>query len=454
MADGFMPNFAPDLEGKLPPQAVEAECAVLGGLLMGDRTAYDRVADKINSESMYVPAHSKIWDAITALREKDTTPDLMTVTDYLKQRGTLDAVGGQRYLATLMDAAIGTASIDLYADIIQDKARRRQLGVMGAQFQQLQWSPDDWEKLRDRVEVAIASLSVQGRGRGLVSSADVMLEFWGERQSVALHEQPPGLPSGFYDLDGLLAGGFGRGELVIIAGRPAMGKTGFACQTVVNLAQSGLPVALFSLEMAKRHIFGRMAAADAGIDGRLIKAAQLTEDQWVRLSETCRKLSQLPMWFDDSSDPNLDYIKSQARALHRRYGGKLGGICVDYLQLMDTQSRAGMNESTALGKISRGLKMLAVELDCPVFALSQLSRGVESRQDKRPVMSDLRESGAIEQDADLVLMLYRDEYYYEDSPSKGIAELLVRKNRNGPTGTVKVLFDADYTRFRSLKNVY
>ena len=445
MADGFAAEI-----DRMPPQSVEAECAVLGGILMGSPNTFDMVSDKLTRDSFYTTAHQKIWDAVEAVRGDNSNPDLMTVAEWLERQGRLEAVGGRRYLTTLAEAALGSVNIDQYAGLVQDKHRRRQLGTIGYQLQQMQWSPDTWEQLKDRMEAAIATLTVQGKGRGLVPVAEVMLQFWGERTAVASQEKPPGVPTGFYDLDGLLAGGAGRGELIIIAGRPGSGKTSFASQVSVNIAQAGLPVAMFSLEMAKQHIFGRMAAADAGIDGRRLKAAALSDEEWERLSATCGRLSQLPLWFDDSSDPSVDYIKSQTRALHRRYGGGLGGICVDYLQLMDVQARQGGNEASALGSISRGLKLLAVELDCPVFALSQLSRGVEQRQDKRPIMSDLRQSGKIEEDADLVMMLYREEYYDPDTVERGIAELLIRKNRNGPTGTVKVLFDADYTRFRNM----
>jgi replicative DNA helicase len=328
-----------------------------------------------------------------------------------------------------------------------DKYLRRQLIEAGNEIVQLGYETSlELETVLDQSEQKIFGLTQKRPQQGLVPISDTLIQAFQEIESRHQDTALPGLPSEFYDLDAM-TGGFQRSDLIIIAGRPSMGKTSFAVGMARNIAEN-LPVAIFSLEMSKEQLVQRLLASEAGIESNYLRTGRISQNQWGALSHALGTLSQLPIYIDDTVSQTVMQMRSQVRRLLAEKGGKLGLVLIDYLQLME--GSGSDNRVQELSRITRSLKGLARELNVPVIALSQLSRSVESRSDKRPMMSDLRESGAIEQDSDLIIMLYRDEYYNPDTPDRGIAEIIITKHRNGPTGKVKLLFDPQFTRFRNL----
>jgi replicative DNA helicase len=298
----------------------------------------------------------------------------------------------------------------------------------------------------DRVEQKVFSLTQTSPKLGLTAISETLIQTFQEIETRHDGVALPGLPSNFYDLDAM-TGGFQRSDLIIVAGRPSMGKTSFAMGIARNIAEK-LPVAIFSLEMSKEQLVQRLLASEAGIESNYLRTGRISQNQWEPLSHALGTLSELPIYIDDTPNQTVMQMRSQARRLQAEQGSQLGLILIDYLQLME--GNGSENRVQELSRITRSLKGLARELGVPVIALSQLSRGVEARTNKRPMMSDLRESGSIEQDSDLIIMLYRDEYYSPDTPDRGIAEIIITKHRNGPTGVVKLLFDPQFTRFRNL----
>ncbi|MBM0741806.1 replicative DNA helicase [Phormidium sp. CLA17] len=432
---------------RIPPQNIDAEEAILGGIFL-DPEALGRVADLIRPEAFYLTAHQEIFRATLALQNKGMPTDLMSVSAWLRDRGLLEKVGGQNKLIQLIDRTVSAVNIDQYAALVVDKHMRRKLIQIGGEISQLGYdSSQDLPQVLDQSEQKVFSITQDRPQAGLTATADILTHTFTDIESRSLGMVLPGLSCGYYDLDAMTQG-FQRSDLIIVAGRPSMGKTSFVMNIARNIAAfHKLPVAIYSLEMSKEQLVQRLLASEVRIESGRLRSGRVSQQEWEPLGHAISSLSQVPIFIDDTPNISVTEIRSKARRLQAEQGGALGLILLDYLQLMDGGSDNRVQE---LSKITRSLKALARELSVPVIALSQLSRGVESRTNKRPMMSDLRESGAIEQDADLIMMLYRDEYYNPDTPDRGIAEVIISKHRNGPTGTVKLLFESQFTQFRNL----
>lgn len=432
----------------LPPQNVDAEESILGGILL-DPEAIGRVADLIEPKAFYIKAHQDIYQAALVLHSQGKPTDLMTVATWLQDHGVLEKVGGTSKLAQLVDRTVSAVNIDRYAALVMDKYLRRQLIAAGNEIVELGYdTATELESVLDQSEQKVFSLTQERPQQGLVAIADTLIQTFNEIENLHQEIALPGLSCGFYDLDAVTSG-FQRSDLIIVAGRPSMGKTALGLGMAANIAKEHrLPVAIFSLEMSKEQLAQRLLASEAGIESNRLRSGRISQNELEPLSRAIGTLSELPIFIDDSATLTVMQMRSQARRLQAEQSGKLGLVLLDYLQLMEG-SRSD-NRVQELSRITRNLKGLARELNTPVIALSQLSRGVEQRTNKRPMMSDLRESGSIEQDADLVIMLYRDSYYNPDSPDRDVAEVIVTKHRNGPTGTVKLLFNPQFTQFRNL----
>ena len=439
-------NFQ-SLADRVPPQNLEAEEAILGGILI-DTEAIGRITDILEGDAFYLAAHRLIYEAALTLHQSGKPADLMTVATWLGDRGSLDKVGGQSRLVELYDRTPGAVNIDLYAQLVMDKYLRRRLIRVGNEISDLGHdTAQELPEVLDSAEQKVFNITQARPQDGLVSTAEVLTQTFADIESRAIGQTLPGLACGFYDLDAMTQG-FQRGDLIIVAGRPSMGKTSVVLNIARNVASyHKLPVAVFSLEMSRDQLVQRLLSSEVRIESSRLRAGRISAQEWEPLAHEISKLSQLPLYIDDTPNLTVTEMRSRCRRLQAESGGALGLVVIDYLQLMGGNSE---NRVQMLSQITRGLKGLARELAVPVIALSQLSRGVESRTDKRPMMSDLRESGAIEQDADLIMMLYRDEYYNKDTVDRGIAELIINKHRNGPTGTVKLLFEPQYTQFRNL----
>jgi len=432
---------------RLPPQSIEAEEAILGGILL-DPEAIGRVMEVLTPDAFYIGAHRDIYRAALDLHTKGQPADLMTVTLWLKDHDKLEHVGGQARLAQMVDRTISAANIDQYAALVMDKYTRRLLIQSGGDIAQLGYDTSTpLENVLDQAEQKLFGITqVRARG-GLTATSDILIDTFSEIEQRSLGVVLPGVPCGFYDLDAMTQG-FQRSDLIICAGRPSMGKTAICLNIARNIAAlQKLPVAVFSLEMSKLQLVYRLLSSEVEMESSRLRTGRIAQNEWEKLGHAISLLSQMPVFIDDTPNVSVTEMRSKCRRLQAEQGGALGLILIDYLQLMEGNSENRVQE---LSKITRSLKGLARELNVPIIALSQLSRGVESRTNKRPMMSDLRESGAIEQDADLIMMLYREEYYEPDTPDRGIAEVIVTKHRNGPTGTIKLLFEPQFTRFRNL----
>ncbi len=440
-------HIASDL---LPPQNVDAEESILGGVLL-DPEAISRVADLLRPETFYLSAHQDIYRAALALHAQGSPTDLTCVMAWLKDHGLLVKVGGQNKLTQLIDRTVSAVNIDRYAGLIKNKYLRRQLIKAANEVAQLAYETSaDLETILDQSEQKIFGVTQDRVQQGLVPTEDILTSTFAELEQREMGTALPGISCGFYDLDAMTQG-FQRSDLIIVAGRPSMGKTAAALQVARDIAAiHKLPVAVFSLEMSQEQLVQRLLSSEVQIEGNRLRSGRIAQHEWERLSHAIGILSELPIFIDDSPSPTMTEIRSKVRQLQAQQPKGLGMILLDYLQLMGGD---GTNERVQeLSKITRSLKALAREVNVPVVALSQLSRGVESRTNKRPLMSDLRESGSIEQDADLVILLYRDEYYNPDTPDRGVCELIIAKHRNGPVGTVKLLFEPQYTKFKNLAN--
>ena len=434
-------------EKLLPPQSIEAEESILGGILF-DPKAIGRVIDVMVTEAFYVQAHQEIYQAALALHSQGKPTDLITVTIWLRDHHLLDHIGGTAYLAQLVDRTVSAVNIDRYAALVMDKYLRRQLISAGHEIVDLGYdSTQNLEVVFDEAEKKIFSLTQNRPQEGLIPLNETLIHTFQEMEQLQQQTALPGIPTDFYDLDAM-TGGFQRSDLIIIAGRPSMGKTSFSLNIAHNVAKKNLTVAIFSLEMSKEQLSQRLLATEANIESNRLRSGRLAQNDLEKIIDALSNLSILPIYIDDSSSLTVTQMRSQVRRLQASQKGQLGLVLLDYLQLMDGGSDNRVQE---LSRITRSLKGLAREVNVPVIALSQLSRAVESRNNKRPMMSDLRESGSIEQDADLVMMLYRDEYYNPDTPDRGVAEVIVTKHRNGPTGAIKLLFQAGQTRFVNLQ---
>jgi replicative DNA helicase len=437
-----------DLLNSLPPQNIEAEEAILGGILL-DPEAMGRVVDILVTEAFYVQNHQQIYLATLKLFQQGLPTDLMTVSSWLADHKLLDKVGGNTKLAQLVDRTVSAVNIDRYSEMVMDKYLRRQLIKAGHEIVDLGFDTvKDLEIVLDESEQKIFNLTQDKPQEGLIPLSDTLVDTFNSLEELHSQTALPGLACGFYDLDGKI-GGFGRSDLIIIAGRPAMGKTSFALNIAASIAKlHQLPVAIFSLEMSKQQLAKRLLASEVGIESNRLRSGRFTQNEYEPLMNAIGVLSELPLFIDDTANITVMQMRSQLRRLQVQQGGKLGLVMIDYLQLMEGSNSD--NRVQELSKITRSLKGLARELDVPVIALSQLSRGVEQRTNKRPMLSDLRESGSIEQDADLVIMLYRDSYYNPDSPERDLAEINIAKHRNGPTGIIQLIFQPELTRFLNL----
>lgn len=441
-------DFTP-IGGALP-ENIEAEEAILGGILL-DPEAMSRVCDILQPEAFHITAHQKIYRACLKLYGENNPTDLLAVTSYLTDHNILQSIGGRNKLATLIDRTVSAVNIDSQAELVTEKYRRRTAISMA----------HDMAKLAYDTEVSLSDIAnkaselqeiIEGgdkQNTGLTHIAETLVISYQEIETRATGVSMPGLSCGFYDLDAMTSG-FQKSDLIIVAARPSIGKTAFALNVGhYAAASSGKPVGIFSLEMSKQQLVQRLLSSESGIESSLLQTGRISQHQWEDLAAAVEELSNISLYLDDSANITVSYVRSQCLKL-KKEKGDLGAVIIDYLQLMGGSSEDDVRE---LSRITRGLKQLARELDVPIIALSQLNRGVEARTNKRPMLSDLRQSGSIEQDADIVMMLYRDEYYNPDTPDRGIAEVIVAKHRNGPTGTIKLLFDPQYTKFRNLARV-
>ena len=439
---------------KLPPHSLESEQAVLGGLLL-DNTAWDRIADLIAESDFYRADHRLIYRHVSRLIEHNKPADVVTVAEVLESTRELATVGGLPYLSALAGNTPSAANIRRYAEIVRERAILRRLAEVGTEIADTAYNTMGREahQILDEAESKVFEIAEQGaRGRQGFQEMPPLLTRVVERIDLLYNRQSDsdvtGLATGFIDLDRMTSG-LQAGDLIIIAGRPSMGKTSMALNIAEHAALSaGLPVGVFSMEMAATQLVMRMIGSVGKLDQHKLRTGRLHDDDWARLTTTVGKLNDAPIHIDETAALNPLELRARARRLHRQYK-KLGMIVVDYLQLMSA-STSGENRATELSEISRSMKSLAKELECPVVALSQLNRSLEQRPNRRPVMSDLRESGALEQDSDVILFIYRDEVYNPDTVDKGVAEIIIGKQRNGPIGTVKLAFLGEYTRFENL----
>lgn len=433
---------------RLPPQNIDAEEAILGGILL-DPEAIGRVSELLRPDAFYMGGHQEIYRAALALHTQGRPTDIMTVGSYLRDRDLLDKIGGQSRLVQLVDHTVSAVNIDQYAQLVMDKFLRRKLIQTGTEVAQLGYDlAHPLEQVLDQAEQKIFAITQVRPSQSLVATSDILLSTFADIEQRSAGMVLPGISCGFYDLDAMTQG-FQRSDLIIAAGRPSMGKTSFVLNIARNIAAfHKMPVAVFSLEMSKEQLVYRMLSSEVQIESGRLRSGRIGPHEWERLSHAINLLSQMPIYIDDTPNISVNEMRSKARRLQAEQGGALGLILIDYLQLMEG---GGDNRVQELSKVTRSLKGLARELNVPIIALSQLSRGVEARTNKRPMMSDLRESGSIEQDADLIMMLYREEYYTPDTPDRGIAEVIISKHRNGPVGTVKLLFEPQFTLFRNLK---
>jgi replicative DNA helicase len=444
-----MTEFNPQISRhSLPPQNIEAEESILGGILL-DPEALSRVVDLLVPEAFYVKVHREIYEAALKLHAQGKPTDLMTVTSWLQDHHLLEQVGGTIKLAQLLDRTVSAVNIDRYAALVMDKFLRRQLISAGHEIVDLGYdTATELDVVLDESEKKIFRLTQKRPQEGLIPISDTLVQTFSNIEKLHQKIAQPGISCGFYDLDAMTSG-FQRSDLIIIAGRPSMGKTSFALNIAHNIAKENLPVAIFSLEMSKEQLALRLLASEAEIESNKLRSGRLSQKELEPLFDALGTLSVLPIFIDDAANLTVMQMRSQVRRLQSEHKGKLGLVLIDYLQLME--GSGSDNRVQELSRITRSLKGLAREIQTPVIALSQLSRAVESRNNKRPMMSDLRESGSIEQDADLIIMLYRDEYYHPDSVDRGLAEVIITKHRNGPTGSVKLLFQPELTKFLNLQ---
>lgn len=436
---------------KVPPHSIEAEQSVLGGLML-DNSSWEKVADLLVDHDFYRQDHQLIFRGIADLFEKSQPVDVITLAEWHDKRGELDKVGELAYLGTLARNTPSAANILAYASIVRERSILRQLISIGTSISSAAFNPDGLssEDMLDMAERKVFEIAEKGakRSGGFVQVKEVLGKVVDRIDTLFEQDSPiTGLSTGFTDFD-MQTSGLQPADLVIVAGRPSMGKTTFAMNLAENAAiKSKEPVAVFSMEMPADSLAMRMLSSLGQIDQHRLRSGRLHDDDWPRLTSAIALLNEAPMFIDDTPALTVTELRARARRLKREHGLSL--IVIDYIQLMQGSGKGGENRATELSEISRSLKGLAKELDVPLIALSQLNRSLEQRPNKRPVMSDLRESGAIEQDADLIVFIYRDEVYNEDSPDKGKAEIIIGKQRNGPIGTVALTFQGKYTRFEN-----
>jgi replicative DNA helicase len=432
---------------KVPPQNTEAEQSVLGGILI-ENEAFNKVVEILNCEDFYRESHRKIFKSMISLSEKNEPSDLITLTNELKYKNLLEEVGGASYLTSLIDSVPTAANIEYYARIVREKSILRKLIQAATEIVTQSYEDrGDVDGFVDDAERVIFQISEHRVRPSFHPIKDIIKESF--KTIEKLYEKKElitGIPSGFKDLDRKTAG-FQPSDLIIVAGRPGMGKTAL-CLNVAQYAaiEAKIPAAIFSLEMSKEQLALRMLCSEAEVEGQRLRSGFLSESDWPKLTLAAGNLSEAPLFIDDTPAITSLEIRAKARRLKAEYG--LGLVIVDYLQLM--KGRRAERREQEISEISRSLKALAKELSIPVVAISQLSRKTEDRPNRRPQLADLRESGAIEQDADVILFIYREEFYKEDTPKKGIAEIIIGKQRNGPTGKVDLAFIDKFTVFKPL----
>jgi len=435
--------------GPPPPHNLEAEQSVLGAILLSERTLYGLAINQgLQADDFYRDQHRVIYEAILELYRDGSAIDEVTLTEHLKQTSRLDAAGGEPAIYALAGSVPAAGNVIHYAEIVQENALVRRLRSTAFDILSSVTEHDSTPReLVEQAERAILEVAHDGRRKEFRVIQEVLDEELEKLQKLSQEGTAlTGTPTGFKDLDEL-TGGLQRGNLIVIAARPSMGKSALVTNIAENAAvQHKRSVSLFSLEMSETELAQRFIASQAKIPGDDLRKGKVAQSKWPKILEASARLAKAHLWIDDTSDLGILEIRAKARRLHSREPGGLGLIIVDYLQLMRADGRVE-NRVEQVGQMSRGLKILARELDVPVIALSQLNRGVEARTDKRPLLSDLRESGSIEQDADLVMFIYRDEYYNEDSEDEGKAEIIIAKHRNGPLGKAILTFQANYPKF-------
>jgi replicative DNA helicase len=439
---------------RVPPHSIEAESSVLGGLLL-DNGAWDRVGDLLAEGDFYRHEHKLIFTSMEQLINASKPADVITVYENLQSLGKAEEIGGLVYLNSLAQYVPSASNIRRYAEIVRERSILRKLVSASDEIATNAFNPQGKpvDKILDEAEQKIFHIGEEGTRmkQGFQSMDSLVVELLDRVTEMADNPNDiTGVRTGFYEFDKMTSG-LQPGDMIVLAARPSMGKTSLAINIAEHVAlEEGLPVAVFSMEMGASQLAVRIVGSIGRIDQGHLRTGRLTDEEWPRLTEAIEKLRTVSLHIDETPGLTTSELRANSRRLARQYG-RLGLIVVDYLQLMSvSSSMSDENRATAVGEISRGLKMLAKELKCPVIALSQLSRGVESRTDKRPMMSDLRESGAIEQDADIIMFIYRDDYYNKDSKEPGVAEVIISKHRNGPTGTVKLAFLKPLTKFENL----
>ena len=438
---------------RIPPHSLEAESSVIGGLLL-DNTAWDKIGDVLIDADFYRYEHRLVFSSVSTLINANRAADVITVFEHLQTQGKADEIGGLAYLNSLAQYVPSSANIRRYAEIVRERSILRKLISVSDEIATSAMSTKGKPVplILDEAEQKIFNIGEEGARmrQGFQSMGNLVVQLLDRVEEMSQNPNDiTGVPTGFFDLDRMTSG-MQAGDLIVLAARPSMGKTALAINIAENVAlKEGLPVAVFSMEMGASQLAIRIVGSIGRIDQTRLRTGKLLDEEWPRLTEAVERLRNVSLSIDETPGLTPSELRANARRLARSCG-KLGLVVVDYLQLMTGSSGSdGDNRATELGEISRGLKMLAKELQCLVIALSQLNRGVEQRTDKRPMMSDLRESGAIEQDADVIMFIYRDDYYNKDSKEPGVAEIIIGKQRNGPTGTVKLTFLKPITKFES-----
>lgn len=435
--------------GKMPPQSIDAEEAVLGALLVNP-PSITRVVESLSPESFYKNAHKVLYSAILDLFNKSEPIDIVTVSEYLRDQDKLEKAGGRAYINDLALNVVTTANVEHYAKIISEKGILRELIAAGNEIVSIAFEEGNSDITLDAAEKKIFSIAQKRVTTDLIHVKDLVVT--GYEQIEARYNnrnELSGVPTGFYDLDNQTSG-LNKSDLIILAARPAMGKTSLALNIALNVAlKKKTPVAIFSLEMSKEQLIQRLLCSQAEIDASRLRSGHMQSEDWASLTKAMGELADAPIFIDDTPAVSVMDIRAKCRRLCMEHGN-LGLIAIDYLQLMEGNSKGRIDRVQEISAISRGLKQLARELNVPVIALSQLSRAVEGRTSKKPMLSDLRESGSIEQDADIVMFIYRDDYYNpENLESKGKAEIIIAKQRNGPVGSINLLFQSNITKFKN-----
>ena len=440
---------------RVPPHSVEAEQSVLGGLLL-DNMAWDRAAELLTDSDFYRYEHRLIFSAVAALVQHSRPADVITVFEHLQSLGKADDCGGLAYLNALAQSVPSAANMRRYAEIVRERAVLRKLIGASDEIATAAFNREgrNVSQILDEAESKILKIGEEGsrQQQGPQSMDRLVVALLDRVNELAETDagDVTGVRTGYFEMDSMTAG-LQKGDLIVLAARPSMGKTAFALNIAEHVSvKEELPVLVFSMEMGASQLALRLVGSLGRINQQNLRTGRLADDEWGRLAEAVDKLGKVQMFIDETAALTVAELRARARRMARQFGGTLGLIIVDYLQLMSGSGGSDENRATELGEISRGLKALAKELQCPVIALSQLNRSVETRTDKRPMMSDLRESGAIEQDADIILFIYRDDYYNKESKEPGVAEILIAKQRNGPVGTVRLAFLKPLTKFDNL----